>query len=392
MEKLGGKPHRMYKSLDFSSCMDNCELTDLGYVGPRFTWCNNRRLVKRIWKRLDRVFVNYSWVQLFHTNSVRHFPRTGSDHRPLLISFHNAHRDGTKYFKFLDFWTEQPTFYQIVEDTWNTQITGKPMWILQEVIGNVYDEVNIWEAKMQDLENIDSSLHAEKAREELNKGNVQGNEGIAKAARHHFEHMFNLNHSFTDQHIFNVILECINHNDNASLNAIPDLEETKNVVFNMIPSSVVGPDGNNGNFLKKSWNIIQEDIKNMVHVLFNGKNLTKFYSHTCLVLIPKVESPSNFGDLRPISLSNFTTKIISKILSIWLNPLLDKVIFENQSGFVKGRLITENVLLAQELAQRVSQSNHGGNMIIKLDMAKASDRMSWDFLLAVMSKFGFSDS
>ncbi|OIT21290.1 hypothetical protein A4A49_35793 [Nicotiana attenuata] len=40
-EKQGGRPHRMYKSLDFSSCMNNYEFKDLGYVGPKFTWCNN---------------------------------------------------------------------------------------------------------------------------------------------------------------------------------------------------------------------------------------------------------------------------------------------------------------------------------------------------------------
>ncbi|XP_060202682.1 uncharacterized protein LOC132631098 [Lycium barbarum] len=204
--------------------------------------------------------------------------------------------------------------------------------------------------------------------------------------------MFNLNHNFTNHNILNVISECINNNDNVSLITIPDLEEIKNVVFNMSPSSAAGPDGYNGNFFQKCWNIIQEDIKNMVHAFFNGKNLTKFYSHTCLILIPKVESPSNFRDLGPISLSNFTAKIISNILSIRLNPLLDKIISENQSDFVKGRLITENVLLAKELAQGVSQSNHGGNMIIKLDMAKAYGKMSWDFLLAVMSKFSFPDS
>ncbi|XP_060215380.1 uncharacterized protein LOC132642130 [Lycium barbarum] len=127
----------------------------------------------------------------------------------------------------------------------------------------------------------------------------------------------------------------------------------------MSPSSVAGSDGYNGNFFHKCWTIIQEDIKNMVHDFFKGRNLTKFYSHTCLILIPKVDSPANFGNLRPISLSNFNAKIISKILSIRSNPLPDKLISENHSGFVKGRLITENVLLAQELAQGVSQINQG---------------------------------
>ncbi|XP_059295379.1 uncharacterized protein LOC132048699 [Lycium ferocissimum] len=408
-EKLGGKPHRMYKSLDFSSCMDNCELTDIGFMGPNFTWCNNRRPVKRIWKRLDRVFINDSWGQLFHNNIVRHLPRTGSDHRPLLINCHNAYKNGIKYFKFLDFWTEQPNFYQLVEETWNVRIFGNPMWILQQklkilskklsqwsrdVIGNVYDEVNMWETKMHDLENLDSSINTEQTREDLNKGNaeyirwldmqdkllkqkahikwteegdrnskyfhclirdrrrrlqlhriknsngnwVQGDEDISKAAIHHFEHMFNLNHNFTDHDILNVIPNCINNDENEALIAIPDMEEIRNAVFNMSPSSAAGPDGYNGNFFHKCWTVIQEDIKNMVE-------------------------------------SHLLDKLISK------PPFCQSCV-----------LITENVLLAQELAQGVSQTNQGGNMIIKLDMAKAYDRMSWDFLLAVMSKFGFSDS
>lgn len=73
-----------------------------------------------------------------------------------------------------------------------------------------------------------------------------------------------------------------------------------------------------------------------------------------------------------------------------LNPLLNSFISENQSGFIKGRLIMKNVLLAQEIAQNISKYNKGGNIIIKLDMAKAYDRMSWSFLQAVLLKFGFA--
>lgn len=64
-EKRGGNPHRMHRSFDFINCMDNCEVTDLGFVGPRFTWCNNQKPRKKIWKRLDRVFINDQWTQLF---------------------------------------------------------------------------------------------------------------------------------------------------------------------------------------------------------------------------------------------------------------------------------------------------------------------------------------
>ncbi|KAH0714773.1 hypothetical protein KY285_007601 [Solanum tuberosum] len=57
-EKKGGKPHRMEKSWDFISCMNDCGMVDAGYKGLRFTWCNARERSKRIWKRLDRTFIN----------------------------------------------------------------------------------------------------------------------------------------------------------------------------------------------------------------------------------------------------------------------------------------------------------------------------------------------
>lgn len=160
--------------------------------------------------------------------------------------------------------------------------------------------------------------------------------------------------------------------------------------LSMSAASAAGPDGYSGMFFHSCWDIIQNDIKNYVQDFFRGKNLSKFYSHTCLILIPKIDSPSNFSELRPISLSNFTCKIISKILANRLNPLLGRIISDNQSGFVKGRLITDNILLTQEIAQSIKQYNKGGNLIMKLDMAKAYDKMSWNFLMSVMKRFGFS--
>lgn len=117
-------------------------------------------------------------------------------------------------------------------------------------------------------------------------------------------------------------------------------------------------------------------MTNFVQEFFHGRQLKRYYSHTCLALIPQIESPANFSKLRPISLTNFSSKIISKVISRRINLLLPKLISKNQSGFVKGRLITDNVLLAQEIIQGISQPNVGGNIVIKLDMAKAYNRMS----------------
>lgn len=70
--------------------------------------------------------------------------------------------------------------------------------------------------------------------------------------------------------------------------------------------------------------------------------------------------------------------------------MVPSLISDNQSGFVKGRLISDNILLAQELTQSLNVKTRGGNMILKMDMMKAYDRLNWSFLDQILKAFGFS--
>ncbi|WMV51941.1 hypothetical protein MTR67_045326 [Solanum verrucosum] len=71
--------------------------------------------------------------------------------------------------------------------------------------------------------------------------------------------------------------------------------------------------------------------------------------------------------------------------------VLPKFISPNQSGFVKSRSISENVLLAQEIIGDINKRNKHTNVVVKLDMTKAYDRVSWVFMTKVLRKFGFSE-
>ena len=75
------------------------------------------------------------------------------------------------------------------------------------------------------------------------------------------------------------------------------------------------------------------------------KSLSKSITHTNLILLPKKDHSNIFVDLRPISLSNFINKIIYRVLPDRVEGLLPKLILSNQSGFVKGRCVIENVFL-----------------------------------------------
>ncbi|CAA7029430.1 unnamed protein product [Microthlaspi erraticum] len=95
-------------------------------------------------------------------------------------------------------------------------------------------------------------------------------------------------------------------------------------------------------------------------------------------------------ELRPISLCNVAYKIISKVLCQRLKTLLPKLISETQSAFVSSRLISDNILIAQEMFHglRTNKSCKGKHMVVKTDMSKAYDRVKWTFIEALMRKIG----
>lgn len=72
--------------------------------------------------------------------------------------------------------------------------------------------------------------------------------------------------------------------------------------------------------------------------------------------------------------------------------MLPNLISVNQSGFVRGRSIIENVLLTQEIVIDINKRGKPSNVVIKLDMAKAYDRLCWFFLMNVLRKMGFSNN
>lgn len=128
----------------------------------------------------------------------------------------------------------------------------------------------------------------------------------------------------------------------------------------------------------------------MVKIFFCGHMLPRFITHTNLVLIPKKESMTAFSDMRLISLNNFINKIISRLIHERISRVIPKLISPDQMGFVKGRSITENVLLAQVIIQDINMRNKWHNVVVKLDIMKAYDRVSWLFLAKVLRKFDFS--
>ena len=96
----------------------------------------------------------------------------------------------------------------------------------------------------------------------------------------------------------------------------------------------------------------------------------------------------DFKDLRPISLVGGLYKILTKVLANMLKRVMDKVISKSQNAFVEERQILDAVLIANEIVDSTLRRREFG-LIYKLDIEKAYDIISWEFLYQVMGKMGF---
>jgi hypothetical protein len=69
---------------------------------------------------------------------------------------------------------------------------------------------------------------------------------------------------------------------------------------------------------------------------------------------------------------------------------MDSLVSKNQSAFIKGCNLHDNFLLVQQLARKINTRKETG-VLIKLDLARAFDSLSWAFLLEVLRKMGFPE-
>jgi exonuclease III len=180
---------------------------------------------------------------------------------------------------------------------------------------------------------------------------------------------------------------------NVALLADFTMEEVDCALSQMHPLKSPGPDGFSACFYQHSWDVIRNDVGKAVLDFLNHGIFDPNLNSTNIVLIPKKKSPTHVTDYRPISLCNVLYKLMAKVLANRLKKVLNSIISPNQSAFVPGRLITDNVIVAFEALHSMTTRIKGrkGYIALKLDMSKAYDRVEWDFLELIMRKLGFQE-
>lgn len=84
-EKQGGRNRSEGQMAEFRGAIDFCQFRDLGFSGPKFTWCNHKEGSANVKERLDRFFATYEWAAIYPKAEVRHCISSYLHHLPVLI-------------------------------------------------------------------------------------------------------------------------------------------------------------------------------------------------------------------------------------------------------------------------------------------------------------------
>ncbi|KAL0318628.1 UNVERIFIED_CONTAM: putative mitochondrial protein [Sesamum angustifolium] len=347
----------------------DCELHDLGFQGPNFTWCNNQQEPFTIRERIDRACSNAAWSHAFPEARVLHLESPYSDHAPLVIELvPPVHWDLSgcrKRFRFEAAWIQEPECEDIIARQWRSSGATAGAHSLRERLAalgahlsgwgrlcgkNTRDRIGQLEKSLVALRSsvvtVETKERELRAKEELAKLITQEETNSIRRLQHH-----DGSWAETDEEIRKYILNYFEGVFTSSRPLSDDIQRGTEHLPVVVTTAMA------------------EDLR---------RPFTEI-------------EPRSLAQYRPISLCNVVYKIASKTIANWLKPWLDHIISPSQSAFVPGRLITDNVLLAFETNHFLNVHSKGRKhfMNLKLDISKAYDRVEWSFLREVLGKLGF---
>uniref|UniRef100_M4EYE7 Reverse transcriptase domain-containing protein n=1 Tax=Brassica campestris TaxID=3711 RepID=M4EYE7_BRACM len=454
-EKVGGPLRWEGSFLAFRNFVSTQGLWDLQFSGNSLSW-RGTRYSHFIQSRLDRTMANIEWMEMFPAARSEYLRFEGSDHRPLVTHFDQNLTKKKGAFRYDRRLSGKPEIRDLVEATWKepesvsllskinnvrrkliewakSQAAATAEHInshqvlleqalsdsnpdtdriaaLKEILETAYaEEEAFWRqrSRIQWLSGGDrnsSYFHAvTRGRRACNKFSIIEDETgasfyeedqIVKAFVMFYQLLFTTGNTDPEAIVAEALSPKVTLEMNQSLIEIPDKLEVQQAVFSIHPDKAPGPDGFSADFYRTFWDVIGDDVYRDIRGFFETSVLSPRQNETHIRLIPKGTGAKSVSDFRPIALCNTHYKIIAKILSKRLQPVLHSLISPSQSAFVPGRAISDNVLITHEVLHylRKSGARKHVSMAVKTDMSKAYDRIEWNFLRAVLQRLGFHET
>jgi hypothetical protein len=168
----------------------------------------------------------------------------------------------------------------------------------------------------------------------------RGQEEIKGEATRYFKKLYVVDDSQApvDQaNLARIFNRFVTADDNVVIDRVVTKQEIWDILSNFAKDKSPGPDGWTTEFFTLFFDVVGDDLLDMVEDSRTRGKIQKSLNSTFLTLIPKENSSRTFGDYIPISLCNLCYKLISKVIANRIKPILSRELSVKQLGFLKGR-------------------------------------------------------
>ncbi|XP_019171492.1 PREDICTED: uncharacterized protein LOC109167042 [Ipomoea nil] len=439
-EKRGGNPHPLSLLHGFGETIEECGLAQMPMMGYPFTWEKGKGTPNWIEERLDKVLTSQSWRDIVPDASVQNILTRKLDHSALFLGILNLReRMGglRRGFRFEMAWLHDEGCRDVVEKAWD-EGAGRG---LQECISICGNRLSRWggerfhkfgerirnlrkeqlrlrgcndPSSLAEFQRLEECLCRIEAQEDTywrqrakqhwlknadantkyyHSGDWVEGDAMRNVIYNYYKTIFTSGPPSDSGDFFGNIASRVTQVQNELLLRPFDASEVKSALFSMFPNKAPGPDGMNPGFYQHFWDVVGGDVSAYIVDCLNNRSFPARLNDTNIILIPKKKTPEMVSDYRPIALSNVVYRIMAKVITARMKPLMGGIISDTQSAFISDRLITDNILIAAEVGHFLNRKQCGitGWGALKLDMAKAYDRMEWPFLRSMMLALGFDE-
>ena len=184
----------------------------------------------------------------------------------------------------------------------------------------------------------------------------------------------------------------LNKNESNTLEGMISYKQASESLKHMRNGRSPGTDGFSADFFKTFWKQLGHFVVRSINYGYINGELSVTQKEGVIICLPKDDKDrSLLKNYRPISLLNCVYKIASGAIANRIKSTLNKLIHEDQTGFISGRYMGENTRQIYDILNYCDVNNISA-LLLLVDFEKAFDSLSWNFIFKTLKLFGFGNS
>ncbi len=203
------------------------------------------------------------------------------------------------------------------------------------------------------------------------------------------DHDTNLIYDFVED----IELPRLSEVEKSSIEGALTVEECGVALKGMKNESSPGSDGLGAAFYKMFWQKIKHLVTDSLNYAFSESGTLSVSQRKAIVTLMhkgKDLPRDRITNYRPLSLTNVDYKIGAKSLATRLQSVISSVVHTDQTAYIKGRGVTDNIRLIDDVLWYTREHNLDG-ILLALDFAKAFDSLDREYILKAFELFNFGD-